>query len=93
MKQPARVSDQLILQKSKHIDQHSGVITLDTHSRDRGAELLDGLNWFAKYAEVYLDYLKGMTGAQLIVKYGENILKTLQEKGAIELLVEVTIEI
>jgi hypothetical protein len=91
--QPTRVSDRVVWEERRHIDQHSRVPELANRVQKRGAELLEGENWFAKYVDVYRSVMSEEQTGTLADQFDMEVLKTLREKGAIDLEVQITVNV
>jgi hypothetical protein len=89
--QPARVTDDIVWRQPRHIDQHSRVEELDSQAKERGAQLLEDENWFAWYVDIYQDVMAEQPSGKLGEKHEMKILKTLRDRGAIDLEMQITI--
>jgi len=91
MRQPPRVSEQVVWDEPRHIDQHNKVNALDQRARERGGDLLGDSNWLIKYLEVFRDVKKGSSSKDWQGR--EEVLHVLQEKGAVDLRIDIAVSV
>jgi hypothetical protein len=91
--QPPRVSDRIVWNEKRHIDQHTKVNDLNTQCKARGSELLEDENLFGKYVLIYQEHIAGKTTQDILQMCDEEILWSLHRKGAISLERILTLEL
>jgi hypothetical protein len=90
--QPSTVTDKLVFDEKRHIDQHQKVAELEKKVITRGTELLGNENLFKVYVEIFRKYQKPPS-PNWLEGYDQAILRELKDKKAIDLNIQITLNI
>lgn len=89
---PLLVSDNIVLSEKRHIDQHQKVTVLAKQAQDRGIQLLGDENLYNIFVDIFKNG-QNHDGEYWKAKYGIPVLEELQKKKAIDLKMEIKVNV